>query len=152
MERLGDEIKKAARRVGLPAASEVVRVWPLVVGDTIAANAWPARLTRKGVLQVNTSSATWAFELKHLAPQILLKLEQALAEECPSELRFVPGPVPGEGRETSETLVQAAPPVTARELEQAEELAAVIDNEELRALVAQAAAASLARSVKRDAP
>ena len=152
MERLGDEIKKTARRVGLPAASEVVRVWPLVVGETIAANAWPARLTRKGVLQVNTSSATWAFELKHLAPQILSKLEQVLAEECPSELRFLPGPVPGEGRETSETLAQIPPSVTARELERGEELAAVIDNEELRALVARAAAASLAQNAKSGAP
>jgi hypothetical protein len=99
MERLEREIRKVAKRVGLPAASELVRIWPQVVGETIAANAWPARLNRKGVLQVNTSSATWAFELKHLAPQILAKLERELASECPSELRFAPGPVPGKGRE-----------------------------------------------------
>jgi hypothetical protein len=152
MDRLGNEIKKTARRVGLPAASEVVRVWPSVVGETIAANAWPARLNRRGVLQVNTSSATWAFELKHLAPQILSKLEQALVEECPSELHFVPGPVPSEGRETGSPLSPAPPAITARERAQAEELAAAIDDEELRALVARAAAASLARNTKRSAP
>jgi predicted nucleic acid-binding Zn ribbon protein len=151
MDRLGNEIKKTARRVGLPAASEVVSVWPRVVGETIATNAWPARLTRGGVLQVNTSSATWAFELKHLAPQILSKLEQVLAEECPRELRFAPGPVPSAGRESSEPLAPAAPATTARERAQAEELAAVIDNEELRVLVARAAAASLAQNAKRSA-
>jgi hypothetical protein len=152
MDRLGNEIKKTAKRVGLPAASEVVSVWPRVVGETIAANAWPARLNRKGVLQVNTSSATWAFELKHLAPQILSKLEQVLVEECPRELHFVPGPVPSEGRETGKPLAPAVPAPTEKERAQAEELAAVVGDEELRALVARAAAASLASSTKRGAP
>jgi predicted nucleic acid-binding Zn ribbon protein len=99
MDRLEKEIRRVAKRVGLPAASELVRAWPQIVGETIAQNAWPARLNSKGVLQVNTSSATWAFELKHLAPQILAKLE-----------------------------------------------------EELRALIARAAAASLAQGGRKDAP
>jgi hypothetical protein len=152
MERLEREIRKVAKRVGLPAASELVRIWPQVVGETIAANAWPARLNRKGVLQVNTSSATWAFELKHLAPQILAKLERELASECPSELRFAPGPVPGKGREAGASLAPKGPATTAREREQGEKLAAVIDDEELRALVARAAAASLAQNCRKGAP
>ena len=152
MERLEREIRKVAKRAGLPAASELVRIWPQLVGETIAANAWPSRLNRKGELQVNTSSATWAFELKHLAPQILSKLAQALGDECPKELRFVPGPVPGRGREDESSLVSTAPAITARERDQGESLAAVIDDEELRALVARAAAASLARSGRNGAP
>jgi len=152
MDRLEKEIKRAAKRVGLPAASELVRIWPQVVGATIAANAWPARVSRKGVLQVNTSSATWAFELKHLAPQILSKLESALGEECPRELHFVPGPVPGKGRETDASLIPKQPATTAREREQGEKLAAVIGDEELRALVARAAAASLAQNKQKGAP
>jgi predicted nucleic acid-binding Zn ribbon protein len=152
MDNLGKEIKKAARRVGLPAASEVVRVWSSVVGETIAANAWPAQLNRRGVLQVNTSSATWAFELKHLAPQILSKLKETLVEECPNELHFIPGPVPNKGRETGKPLAPAAPTTTESERAQAKGLAAVIDDEELRALVARAAAASLAQNKKRSAP
>ena len=145
MDRLGNEIKKTAKRVGLPAASEVVSVWPRVVGETIAANAWPARLNRKGVLQVNTSSATWAFELKHLAPQILSKLEQVLVEECPRELRFAPGPIPNRGRNTDSAEGAVAPQAGPAELAQAEKLAAAIGDADLRALVARAAAASLAR-------
>ncbi len=152
MDRLEREIRKAAKRVGLPAASELVRIWPQVVGETIAANAWPARLNRKRVLQVNTSSATWAFELKHLAPQILAKLEQALAGECPGELHFVPGPVPGRGRESDSSPVSNEPATTAREREQGEKLAAVIADDELRALVARAAAASLAQSGRKGTP
>jgi hypothetical protein len=152
MERLEREIRRVAKRVGLPAASELVRIWPQTVGETIAANAWPARLDRKGVLQVNTSSATWAFELKHLAPQILSKLEQELGGECPNELRFVPGPVPGKGRESDAPLASKEPATTAREREQGEKLAAVIEDEELRALVARAAAASLAQNCRKGAP
>ncbi len=151
MDNLEREVRKVARRAGLPAASELVRIWPQVVGETIAANAWPARLNRKGELQVNTSSATWAFELKHLAPQILAKLEQALAEECPSSLRFVPGAVPAAGQKES-PLASRKPATTAREREQGEKLAASIADDELRALVARAAAASLAQSSLKDTP
>jgi hypothetical protein len=151
MDRLEGEIRKVAKRAGLPAASELVRVWPQVVGETIAENAWPARLNYKGVLQVNTSSATWAFELKHLAPQILSKLKQALIEECPKELHFVPGPVPSKGRETGSPYLPKAPMATAQERAKGEELAAAISDDELRALVARAAAASLARSSKKSA-
>jgi hypothetical protein len=140
-----------AKRAGLPAAGELVRLWPEVVGETIAANAWPARMNRNGVLQIYTSSATWAFELKHLAPQILSKLEQALTEECPSELRFSPGPVPGKGREIDESLVPKGVSTTAQEREQAKKIASVIDDEELRGLVARAAAASLAQNSRKGA-
>jgi hypothetical protein len=152
MDRLEREIRKVAKRVGLPAASELVRIWPEVVGETIAANAWPARLNRKGVLQVNTSSATWAFELKHLAPRILVKLEKELAGECPSELRFAPGPVPGRGRDDDAFAAPKGPTTTAQERELGEKLAAGIDDDELRALVARAAAASLAQNCRKGAP
>ena len=152
MDRLEREIRRAAKRVGLPAASELVRIWPQVVGETIAANAWPARMNRKRVLQVNTSSATWAFELKHLAPQILSTLEQALAGECPSELHFVPGPVPARGPEGDPSPVVNEPVTTARERAQGEKLAAAIADDELRALVARAAAASLAQNSRKSTP
>jgi hypothetical protein len=148
MDRLEREIKRVAKRAGLPAAGELVRVWPEVVGETIAANAWPARMNRKGVLQVYTSSATWAFELKHLAPKILSKLKQALVEECPN---FTPGPIPAKGRETDALPVSKKLVTTEREREQGEKLASVIDDAELRALVARAAAASLAKSDRRGA-
>jgi predicted nucleic acid-binding Zn ribbon protein len=145
MDRLEGAIRKEAKRIGLPASSPLVSLWPETVGETIAANAWPARLTRKGVLQVNTSSSTWAFELKHLETKILLRLRESLAEECPSELRFAPGPIPNRGRNTDSAEGAAVPQAGPAELAQAEKLAAAIGDADLRALVARAAAASLAR-------
>jgi len=145
MDRLEGAIRKEAKRIGLPASSPLVSLWPETVGETIAANAWPARLTRKGVLHVNTSSSTWAFELKHLEPKILSRLRESLAEECPSELRFAPGPIPSRGRNTDSEEGPAVPEAGPGELARAQQLAAPIEDAELRALVARAAAASLAR-------
>jgi len=152
MDRLDREIKRVAKRAGLPAAGELVRIWPQLVGETIAANAWPARVSQKGVLQVNTSSATWAFELKHLAPQILDKLGSALAEDCPRELHFVVGPVPEKGSGDAAATAPKRPSITAEERRRGERLAEEIADDELRALVARAAAASLAQKNKKDAP
>jgi hypothetical protein len=145
MDRLEGAIRKEAKRIGLPASSPLVSLWPETVGETIAANAWPARLTRKGVLQVNTSSSTWAFELKHLESKILSRLRESLAGECPSELRFAPGPIPSRGRNPDSTEGAGAPQAGPAELAQAKKLAAAIGDADLRALVARAAAASLAR-------
>ena len=145
IDRLEGAIRKEAKRIGLPASSPLVSLWPELVGETIAANAWPARLNRKGVLHVNTSSSTWAFELKHLEPKILSRLRESLADECPSELRFAPGPIPNRGRDVDSAEGAVAPKVGPSELSQAQRLAASIEDEELRALVARAAAASLAR-------
>jgi hypothetical protein len=146
MERLEHEVREAAKRAGLPAASELLEVWPAVVGETIAANAWPAKQTRAGLLVVNTTSTTWAFELKHLAPKILEKLKLALPGGCPSELRFVPGPVPGEARAAGEQMDLRTPVVGDEERLCGEELAASVSDKELRELIARAAAASLAKS------
>jgi hypothetical protein len=144
MEPLERIIRKQAKRLGIPAASPLVDIWPEVVGDTIAANAWPARVTRKGVLYVNTSSATWAFELTQLASRILARLGEALTDDCPLELRFAVGPVPS--RNPASPASSRPLEIDPEELEQAERLTAVIDDEELRSLIARAAAASLARS------
>ena len=45
MERIGSDVRSELSRFG-PAGgmAEVVAAWPGVVGDSIAANSWPARL------------------------------------------------------------------------------------------------------------
>ena len=73
------------------------------------------------------------------------RLRESLAEECPSELRFAPGPIPSRGRNTDPAGSAVVPRAGPGELAQAQQLAAPIEDEELRALVARAAAASLAR-------
>lgn len=149
MERIEGELRHELDRLGIPAGSELVRAWPELVGEAIARNAWPARLSRSGSLRVNTSSATWAFELTQLAPKILSHLRERFGNAAPMELRFAPGPLPSPGptvvTETSERSVQAGEAERAA----AEALAAPIADDELRKLVARAAAASLARAASK---
>ncbi len=143
IDDLGDSVRRELGRLG-PGGEivDLVRVWPDAVGDQIARNAWPARFDRAGTLHVATSSSAWAFELGQLEADIRKRLG-ALA---PARLRFAPGPLP-EGHEDAANLHKPVPPQpTAEERAQAEQLSAQIDTEELRKLVARAAAASLAKA------
>ena len=73
MERIGNEVKRtlaASGGGGALALSEITAAWPSAVGDAVARQAWPQRIGRDGTLHVATSSATWAFELDRLAPEI----------------------------------------------------------------------------------
>jgi hypothetical protein len=146
MERLGDEVGRQLGRFGPQGAiADVVAVWPEAVGEAIARNAWPARIARDGTLQVSTSSSTWAFELAYLGPELLARLESLLHESAPKALKFSPGPIPdtpalGGGAPVPTSGRDPTPEERAR----AEQISAEIEDEELRKLVARAAAASLA--------
>jgi hypothetical protein len=147
MERIGGDVRRELGRFG-PAGgiAEVVAAWPEAVGDSIAANAWPARLGRDGTLHVSVSSSPWAFELAQLEPEISARLAHALGEDEPRRLRFAPGPLPetGGGNVRKEDELPRRP--TAGERETAAKIAAPVRNSELRELIARAAAASLARA------
>jgi len=143
MEPLGDEIKRELRRFG-PAAgmAELVAAWPSAVGEGIARNAWPARFQRDGVLIAHAVDAVWSFELTQRADEIAGRLGTLV----PRGLKFVPGPLPEPPAEVSQgdrTAVRAA---TLAEAQRAAEWAAVLEDPELRELVARAARASLARA------
>ena len=128
------------RRFGPNAGmGEAVAAWPAAVGEEIARNAWPARFQRDGTLIVHTRDAIWGFELGHRAAEISARLPGKPA------LKFVPGPLPESGSEPPRPAPEGAPSATLEQVEQAARWAARIDDEELRALVARAAAASLAR-------
>jgi hypothetical protein len=146
MERLADDVGRELRRFGPQGAmADVVAAWPAVVGEAIARNAWPARVTRDGTLHISTSSSAWAFELTQLAPELLTRLVPALGESAPRALRFSPGPLPESPVADGRT---PAPPAgrdpTPEETALAAAISAEIEDEELRELVARAAAASLA--------
>src|SRR5439155_21214632 len=67
MEPLGPEVRRELGRFGPQAGlGKLVAAWPAAVGAQIAANAWPARFRRDGILVVHTSSSAWAFELAQL--------------------------------------------------------------------------------------
>ena len=147
MERIRTDVERQLGRFG-PAAGmgRIVSAWPEAVGETVARNAWPARIGRDGTLHVATSSSAWAFELSQLAPTVLQRLRDALGEEAPAALRFAPGRLPEpSGPAHADATIEARIP-TAEERELGAALAAGIADSDLRKLVARAAAASLAKA------
>ena len=140
MERIGGEVERALGRFG-PAVgmAELVAAWPLVVGDAIARNAWPARLARDGTLHVNTADSVWAFELQQRAAEIAKRADVAA-------LRFAPGPLPAVEKSAVQEAEQGRIEPTERDRLQASALTESIGDPELREMVARAAAASLARA------
>jgi hypothetical protein len=147
MDQLGDEVRRELSRFG-PAEgmSRIVEAWPEAVGDTIARNAWPARLARDGTLHVATRDSVWAFELGQQEAAI----RGRLGAVAPPSLRFAPGPVPEPATLTRpEEPAKPLQEPSSEERKLAAALASEIEDEELRALVARAAAASLANAADR---
>jgi len=152
MDRLDGQIRRELRRFG-PAETtlggemvEIVRAWPAVVGAENARRAWPARLTREGALLVYASDSVWAFQLGMLAGSILERLAAELGDAAPAALRFVPGPIPAPAADPPRPSASEPLQVRPEEAEKGADLAASIEDEELRELVARTAAASLARA------
>jgi hypothetical protein len=145
MERIGPEVKRELGRFGNAGRmADLVTVWPGAVGETVAANAWPARIARDGTLHVNAGSSTWAFELQQLEAEISGRLREALGEAAPARIRFAPGPLPEPSVETSQAPRKLPPAPTPEHTRAASELAAEIGSEELRKSVEKAARMSLA--------
>ena len=149
MERLEGSLRGALKGAGVPdagALADVVRVWPEAVGDAIARAAWPQRIGRDGTLLVAATSSSWAFELGLLAEEILAKLSAAVGEGSPTAIKFSPGPVPSPPAPVGGTAAVMPPHVDDATRELAVELTREMTDEELRATIARAAAASLART------
>jgi hypothetical protein len=143
LDRLANGVRSELSRFGPQAEiGRIAEAWPAAVGERIARNAWPARISRDGTLHVHTSSATWAFELEHLAADI----RGRLGDLAPRKLRFAPGPLPEPETSSPERASEDLPQPSAEDYDAAAELAAEIDDEKLRKLVARAAAASLAKA------
>jgi hypothetical protein len=145
MERLGDSLAQELRRFGATGSMPaIVAAWPAAVGEEVARNAWPARVSRDGVLHVNTSSSAWAFELTQLAAVVLEQLAAGLDDAAPKGLRFAPGHLPEPAPATvPEPALRPSEP-SPEHVAKAHELASPIADDELRERVARAAALSLA--------
>ena len=145
MERLGDSLDQELRRFGATGSMPaIVAAWPEAVGDEVARNAWPARISRDGVLHVNTSSSAWSFELTQLAEVVLEQLAARLDDVAPKGLRFAPGHLPEPHVAPSDTPRPRSVEPSPEQLAEARELASPIEHEELRERVAKAVALSLA--------
>ena len=133
MERLGDSLDQELRRFGATGSMPaIVAAWPAAVGEEVARNAWPARISRDGVLHVNTSSSAWAFELTQLAAVVLEQLAAGLGDGRAKGLRFAPGHLPEPAVAPPARLARAAAEPSAEQLAKARELASPIADEELR--------------------
>jgi len=141
VKHLGDEVKRELGRFGPEGGiSELVEAWPSVVGETIAQSAWPARVATDGTLHVNTTDSIWAFELTSRAAEIAERLGV-------ERIRFAPGRLP-EADEVGPEGAESRPPEASESLRQeGARLAAGIEDENLRKIVARAAAASLAKGI-----
>jgi hypothetical protein len=140
MKRLADEVDRELGRFGPEARiAALVAAWPAAVGETIARSAWPARVARDGTLHVNTADSIWAFELTNRAAEIAGRLGVESVRFAPGRLPEPPAPEPARR--------EPAPREPSPELlETGAQLAAGIEDENLRKIVARAAAASLARA------
>jgi hypothetical protein len=150
MERIGREVERELGRGGsrdvLPLAA-LTAAWPEAVGEAIARNAWPLRISRDGTLHVATSSSTWANELAFFAEEIVSRLGERLGADAPKTLRCAAGPVPESATPTEPaTAVETAHEVPAEIVAEADSAASAIEDPELRELVARAARTSLARA------
>lgn len=115
------------------------RIWRDAVGLRIAERARPLSLER-GVLTLRVTTSVWANELSLLAPTILERLR---AQSVPvRELRFRVGPIepPARPPERRTTRIIPGPAPIPPELEA---LLANVDDDELRAAIADAASANL---------
>ena len=153
MERLDRNVRKELGKfapAGAAADAEgmvaIVRCWAPAVGETMARNAWPARFQRDGTLLVHASSSTWAFELDRMAADVLDRLRAEIGDAAPPALKFVPGPIPDAAAEPAAKRAPTPPTVAAEDRAGAAEIAAGIEDGDLREIVARAAAASLARA------
>jgi hypothetical protein len=138
MEPLGDQIRAELSRVGADSgAGDAVSAWPAAVGEEIARNAWPARTQPDGTLVVHVRDAIWGFELTQRAGEI--------SERLPGHprLKFTPGPLPDTTPQSLTPPPLEPSPEHARE---AAELAAGIEDPNLRESVAKAIKAALARA------
>jgi hypothetical protein len=144
-DRIGEDVRRQLGRLGPGGAiADVVAAWPEAVGDSIARNAWPARIARDGTLHVATSSSAWAFELGLLEEELRRRLLERLGKKTPARLRFAPGRLPEAAAPDPAESRDRAPQVTEQHVQAGEELSATISDENLRKIVAKAAAASLA--------
>jgi predicted nucleic acid-binding Zn ribbon protein len=143
---IGEEVRRELGRFG-PQGSigEIVAAWSTAVGQAIADNAWPARVARDGTLHVATSSSAWAFELTQLEETVRARLAEHLDAGGPPRLRFAAGRLPERGAESVLNASRETRAAGPAEQAKGAEIAAPIEDPELRALVARAAAASLLR-------
>ena len=111
--------------------AEVWRLWPEVVGPTIAARAMPLRII-KGVLTIVVSSGPWKQELGFLKGMMMEKLNERLGGEVVKDIILKSGKVDQYSSVMPPEEIPAKKRLTARQLTYIDEQSAVIADAEIR--------------------
>ena len=149
MERIGDEVRRSLAATGTPRGVLAAGDRGSVAGGRgggdrgggVAATCRVATgrcTSRRPRRPGRSSSAGWP-------PRSPSACRDAVGDDAPPALRFAPGRVPSRGPESPPEAVRQTVPVSPETRRIAGELTAAIDDADLRALVARAAAASLSR-------
>ncbi len=124
--------------------AEIWRIWPDVVGATVAARAQPLRIIN-GTLTVAVSSAPWIQELRFMTGMIRDKLNNSLGGEVVREIVLKAGKV----QNTLTDIEPEMPPLkqlSSAQLAMIEEQSAAITDPEARLAFAELMKASLEHS------
>lgn len=124
--------------------AEIWRVWPDVVGATVAARAQPLRIIN-GTLTVAVSSAPWIQELRFMTGMMKDKLNSRLGGEVVREIVLKAGRVQKSVID-EEPEMSPPKPLTAAQLALIEEQASAIADPEARQVFADLMKASLETS------
>jgi predicted nucleic acid-binding Zn ribbon protein len=76
--KVGEALDRLSRGLGLPpaaATARLVRAWPEVVGEAVAAHTTP-RWVRDGVLSLAVDDPVWAAQLRWLEADLLARVAE----------------------------------------------------------------------------
>lgn len=123
--------------------AEIWRIWPDVVGATLATRACPVRIIN-GTLTVAVSSAPWMQELRFMTAMMKEKLNSCLGAEVVREIVLKAGRVDQPPAEVQDDIIPPPPiPLTPQQLALIEAEAASITDPETRQAFIELMRASL---------
>ncbi|HEX9891511.1 MAG TPA: DUF721 domain-containing protein [Actinomycetota bacterium] len=71
----------------------LIRAWPEVAGEELAAHSMPVALTAQGLV-VKATAPAWAAQVRFLIPQLRARAEPVIGRKVP-QVRVVVGPLEG---------------------------------------------------------
>lgn len=93
MQKMKDIVSFTIKNLGLQKqynAQSVIVHWPEIVGDDIAANAYP-RFVQQGTLIVGVNSSVWSHHLSMMKESIIDKINSFIGQKLIFDIRFQAG-------------------------------------------------------------
>ena len=85
---LAESLDRLAQQLGAPSPGVLTAVfarWEEMVGDSVAAHAWPVSLSH-GVLVIGVDQPAWATQLRYLGPDLMERLSSVLPGDAVSQV------------------------------------------------------------------